>query len=66
MFLIECQGYWKDGHLMKCDFNHFGKWGDKQLHRHQKVHEDIENGKTIFWCGYERVQGFKRERSQSG
>jgi len=54
-YMIECQGYWEDGLPHNCKFYHIGKWGDKELIKHQKTHDKLCNGKTYFWSGFEQV-----------
>jgi len=65
-YMIECEGFWHDGLPHSCSFSHVGKWGDKELIKHQKEHEKLCDGKTYFWNGFEQAIGYKRERSSSG
>jgi len=56
--LIKCRGHWKSNHF-DCSFEHLGKWGDKELFKHQDKELALDDGKTRFWEGFEQVQIFK-------
>lgn len=62
--MIVCKGVKQNGSLEPCRFIYDGNWGDVELVKHQKFHENNQN--TSYWLGFDIIQPFGKYSGRDG